>query len=340
MHLAAKLAYTLPNETRFLNDSVRLWDWFFSFDNGRGLMSDEFLVSTGAIPIGCCNATSGKIRCQNSRSHDSVYSQGLLLSSSAYLYLSTGNKTYLETGMRAFEAVVANYSTGGVLRDEPRGFPLYSVDSSQGCSIYSDPGGDWYSFNGVFMLHLGYFSELLVKNGSMPSDMLARINGFVQNTSDAAWSKSAVWPPFNKSNICQPGSSPLDKKGMYPKFHWWWGQQVEYDPINPTDPGYYYHKTQLRCHTVNGNDTQIWEGKAASEDKCMHKCDVNKNCSKYLWHNYGDPTNCWIWSYNRSNHICDLPDSDWNVGIKRPKGYASCAGKCGSRDPQTWSMLL
>ena len=29
MHLAAKLAYTLPNETRFLNDSEKLWNWFF-----------------------------------------------------------------------------------------------------------------------------------------------------------------------------------------------------------------------------------------------------------------------------------------------------------------------
>ena len=330
MHLAAKLAYSLPNETRFLNDSQRLWEWFFSFDDGYGLMSDEYLVSTGAIPLGCCNATSGK-RCQNSRSHDSIYSQGLLLSSSAYLYLVTGNKTYRETGMRAIEAVMANYSTGGVLRDEPKGFPGFAAQGS--CSVYSDPGGDWYSFNGIFMLHLGYFTELLVKNGSMPSDMLVKINSFVQNTSDAAWSKSAVWPPFNKSNVCQPGSAPLDKKAKYPKFHWWWGQQVEYDSTNPADPGYYYHKTELRCHTVGGNDTQIWEGKVASEDKCMHKCNANKNCSKYLWHTYGKP-NCWIWSYNRSNHICDLPDSDWNVGIKRPEGYASCAGKCESTEPQ------
>ena len=333
MHLAAKLAYTMPNETRYLNDSVRLWNWFFSFDDGYGLMSDEFLVSTGAIPFGCCNATSTKKRCHNSRSHDSIYSQGLLLSSAAYLYLSTGNKTYLATGMRAFEAVVANYSTAGVLRDEPRGFPTYSTV----CDAYSDPGGDWYSFSGVFMLHLGYFTELLVKNESMPSDMLAKINSFVQNTSNAAWSKSIVWPPFNKSNACQPGSAPINKKAKYPKFHWWWGQQVDYDSNNPADPGYYFHKSQLRCHTANGNDTQLWEGEVGSEDKCMQKCDRNKNCSKYLWQTYESSvpgTNCWIWSYNRSNHICDLSDYDWNVGIKRPEGYASCAGKCGSTEPQ------
>ena len=74
----------------------------------------------------------------------------------------------------------------------------------------------------------------------------------------------------------------------------------------------------------------------ASEDKCMHRCDKNKNCSKYLWQvGYDVPgTNCWIWSYNRSNHMCDLPDYDWNVGLKRPQGHASCTGKCGSSEPQ------
>ena len=334
LHLAAKLAYTLPNETQYLKDAENLWNWFFSYDNGYGLMSDEYLVSTGAVPIGCCNASSTKRPCFNSRSHDTIYSQGLLLSSAAYLYLSTGNKTYIDKGIRAFEAVLANYTTkDGVLKDEPRGFPTYYSY----CSAYSDPGGDWYSFNGVFMLHLGYFTELLAKNGSMPPDTLKKINSFVQNVSDSAWSKSAVWPPFNQTDVCKPGSAPTDKNASYPKFHWWWGENTEYDFSTPADPGYYFHKSQLRCYTMNGNDTQIWEGEVASEDKCMQKCDKNVNCSKYLWQVYEDAvpgTNCWIWSYNRSNHICDLPDSEWNVGIKRPKGQASCAGKCGSTAPQ------
>lgn len=333
MHLSAKLAYTLPNETRFLNDSIKLWDWFFSFDNGHGLMSDEFIVSTGAIPLTCCNATSSKNRCYNSKSHDSIYSQGLLLSSAAYLYLSTGNKTYYQTGIRAFEAVVANYSSNGTLRDEVRGFPSYVST----CAANSDPGGDWYAFNGVFMLHLGYFTELLVKNGSMPSDVLEKITEFVRNTSDSAWSKSALWPPFNKSNVCQPGSEPVNKNGVYPKFHWWWGEKAEYQATSPADPGYFFHKSQLRCHTVSGENTQLWEGQVGSEDSCKQKCDKNANCSKYLWHAYESTVsgyNCWIWSYNRSNHICDMSDSAWNVGIKRPPVSASCEGKCGSAEPQ------
>ena len=333
MHLAAKLAYTLPNETRFLNDSLKLWNWFFSYDNGYGLMSDDYLVSTGAIPLGCCNATSANNSCWNSRSHDHVYSQGLLLSSAAYLYLSTGNKSFINVGIRAFEAVVTNYTINGVLRDEPRGFPTYNKYS---CDSTSDPGGDWFSFSGIFMLHLGYFTELLVKNGSMPPDILKKIMDFVQNTSDSAWSKSAVWPPFDQTNICKPGSLPANKNVSYPKFHWWWGKEVQFYPITPPDPGYYFHKTQLRCHTMNGNDTQIWEGVVTDEDTCRQKCDKNVNCSKYLWQVYQEVSqyNCWIWSYNRSNHLCDLPDANWNVGIKRPSGRASCSGKCGYNEPQ------
>ena len=337
MHLASKLAYTLPNETRFLKDAVRLWNWFFSYDNGYGLMSEEYLVSTGAIPETCCNASSSRNPCYNSKTSGTSYNQGLLLSSAAYLYLSTGNKTFLNVGFRAFKAIMENYTKNGVLIDEPRGFPTYTGT----CNEVSDPGGDWYSFNGIFMLHLGYFTELLVKNGSMPTDTLKNINSFVQATSDSAWSKSAVWPPFNTTDdVCKPGSAPLIKNASYPKFNWWWRENVDVDDVTPSDPGYYYHKTQLRCVTINGNDTQIWEGKVKSEDKCMKKCERNINCSKYLWQTSEDAvpgTNCWIWSYNRSNHICNQSDSEWNVGVKRQKGNATCAGKCGSSEPQKLS---
>ena len=202
MHFASQLAYTLPNQTRYLSDAENLWKWFFSFDNGYGLMTDKYLVSTAAIPFDCCNATSTKNTCYNSGSHDSIYSQGLLLSSAAYLYLSTGKKAYLDVGIRAFEAVAENYTTkDGVIMDELRGFPSYTGSS---CSAYSDPGGDWFSFNGIFMLHLGYFTELLVKNGSMPSDTLKRIVNLVQNTSDSAWSSLQYGHPSTKVMSVNP----------------------------------------------------------------------------------------------------------------------------------------
>ena len=330
LHLSSKLAYLLPNETRFLHKAIRTWDWFFHIDNGQGMMSDQFLVSTGVVPERCCNATSDEYtRCQNSKQSGTSYNQGLLMSAAAYLYLSTGNETFLKTGVRAAEAILANYTTAeGILVDEPRGYQSFMSS----CYSGSDPGGDWYSFNGIFMLHLGYFTELLVKNGTMPEDLLGRIKTLVQDTSDAAWMRSAVFPPFKGiDNVCKPGSSSAQHKPQYPKFHWWWGHNVKQQKI-PPDPRYYFHALELSC---KGNNTQLWSGSTGSELKCTQRCNKHSNCSKYSYTEYqeGD-TDCWLWSYNRSDHMCDTVDYSSNVGIKRPIGNATCAGRCGSGDSQ------
>lgn len=330
LHLSSKLAYLLPNETRFLKKAEQTWNWFFSFDDGQGMMSDSFLVSTGVVPERCCNATSDEYtRCHNSKQSGTSYNQGLLLSAAAYLYLSTGNVTYLNTGIRAAEAVLANYTTKeGILVDEPRSYQSYTGT----CYAGSDPGGDWYSFNGIFMLHLGYFTELLVRNGSMPKDLLERIKTMVQDTSDAAWTRSAVFPPFEEGdNICEPGSSPPVNNSNYPKFHWWWGSHIKQQKI-PPDPRYYFHALEIRC---DGNNTEIWSGFLESELACTQKCNEYSNCSKYTYNQTAQSdVDCLLWSYNRSDHICQQSDYNFNTGIKRPIGDGTCAGQCGSSTPQ------
>ena len=333
LHLASKLAYMLPNESRFLEGAEKIWNWFFSYDDGYGLMSEEFLVSTGVVPERCCNSTSDEYtRCHNSKISGTSYNQGLLISSAAYLYLSTGNATYLKVSIRAMEAILANYTTRdeGILIDEPRSYQSYSY----ACYAGADPGGDWYSFNGIFMLHLGYSIELLVKNKSLAEDIIVKLSNFVQKTSDAAWNRSAVYPPFKTSdNACEIGSNPVDKGSKYPKFHWWWGNS-EVTQVTPPDPRYYFHKITLRCY---GNDTQIWEGLIGSELNCTLKCNEYANCSKYLYQIDQAAVagiDCWIWSYNRSDHTCNLTDYDFNVGVKRPIGNGTCKGRCGSKEPQ------
>ena len=334
LHLASKLANLLPNQSRFLESAQQIWNWFFSFDNGNGLMSEKFLVSTGVVPERCCNATSDEYtRCHNSRQSGTAYNQGLLMSASAYLYTLTGNKTYLMTGIRAIEAILANYTTKeGTLIDEPRSYQSYNYQCFEG----ADPGGDWYSFNGIFMLHLGYFTEVLVQNASLPEDLLKKIQDLVEKTSDSAWNKSAMYPPFKpEDNVCDPGSYPHDENAQYPKFFWWWNDNQVQQAI-PPDPRYYFHKLQMRC---TGNATEIWHGLVGSELNCTLKCNEYSNCSKYLYQVYQDAVtgiDCWLWSYNRSDHICGRSTDyyDFNVGVKRPIGNATCAGRCGSKQPQ------
>ena len=334
LHLSSKLAHMLPNESRYLEQAERIWNWFFSFDNGYGLMSDKYLVSTGAIPVGCCNATisDNYLKCHNSKVSGTSYNQGLLISSSAYLYLRTGNKTYLNTGLRAVDAILTNYTTKeGILIDEPRSYQTYQGS----CFAGQDPGGDWYSFNGIFMLHLGYFIDLLHEDGSLPLEVLQKINKFIELTSDSAWNRSAVWPPFNKAADGCNFEPKSDPKINYPKFHWWWGHKVT-QQIIPPDPQRFFHNSFIRCHSIGDSDTQIWEGYTAKEDNCKEKCHKNAECSKYLFNDNGAVSriNCWLWSYNRSDHSCHQYADKWYLGIKRPTIHATCDGKCGSKEPQ------
>ena len=317
-----------PKKSSYLESAEKVWKWFFSFSDGRGLMTKEGLVSTGAVPENCCNSSSSNPfhKCHNSNIPGTSYNQGLLISSAAYLYRTTGDKTYLNVGLNAIEAILANYTTSeGIMIDEPRSYQTYRAGQCWGA--VSDPGGDWYSFQGIFMLHLSYFVDLLKNDKNIPSDLLLRIKNFVGKTSDAAWTRSLVRPPFN--DICN--SSPKTTAN-YPKFHWWWGSD-EKKQIIPPDPRIFFHKTQLRC--ITPSNSQIFEGLLGSEIKCKTKCLQYKNCSKYLYQTdqLSVPgTDCWLWPYNRTDHSCPQNDSDFNVGIKRPVD-ATCTGHCGSDTP-------
>ena len=73
----------------------------------------------------------------------------------------------------------------------------------------------------------------------------------------------------------------------------------------------------IRCA---GNSLEIWCSLVGSELNCTLKCNDYKNCSKYLFQIYQDSVqgiDCWIWSYNRSDHSCGAFEDyyDFNVGI-------------------------
>ena len=305
-------------------------------------MSDRNLISTGAIPEKCCNATTSDPhkKCHNSNLSGTSYNQGLLMSSSAYLYRRTGDTKYLNAGLRALDAILANYTTKeGILIDEPRSYQSFEGS----CWAGADPGGDWYSFNGIFMLHLGYFTELLFENKTLPDTSLKAILALVEKTSDAAWNKSAIWPPFNAIDGCGIGTTDSTSTTNYPKFHWWWDQKVNKQVI-PPDPKFFFHRRKLGC---SGNNSELWKGIVGSEEKCMAKCRDNPQCSKYEYKLKGSSstvanalvmakpvTNCWLWSFNRSDHTCTQNIETLSIGIKRPVGNATCAGRCGSKLPQ------
>ena len=295
-------------------------------------MSEQYLVTTGAVPELCCNATTidPMKKCTNSKISGTSYNQGLLLSSSAYLYVLTRNLTYLNVGLRALEAVFTNYTTEeGLLVDEPRGYQTYTSS----CYWGGDPGGDWYSFQGIFMLHLSYFTDVLVKSSnSLSNETLSRIMKLVEQTSNSAWTKSALWPPFQINDACNLHTTKANLS--YPKFHWWWGKNTSLQKI-PPDPRQYFQAIQVHCKW-NDKHSQLWAGNVADEYACMDKCSANDTCSKYLFKKTGKAgsTNCWTWSYShRLDPTCLQSKANFNIGIKRPYGDTTCAGNCNSTNP-------
>ncbi len=52
-------------------------------------------------------------------------------------------------------------------------------------------------------------------------------------------------------------------------------------------------------------------------------CLREEVCTKHLFST--TEYHCWTWSYNRTNHICNHTDRDFDVSVKRPTGHASCA---------------
>ena len=323
LHFSSKLASLFPDNQYYMKNAVKIWKWIFSFGNGRGLLTEKNLISTGLMPELCCNSTTAerRKRCFNSKLAGTSYNQGLMLSATAYLFILTNDKQYLDVGFTVLDAVFENYTTpDGLLLDEMRSGRTYQGQ----CQGGMDPGGDWYSFNGIFMLHLTYFTEILVSENALPEFRKQRIQQFVQRMSDSAWNHSAVRPPFNDACNSNP---KLGANSTLPKFHWWWAKEATQQVI-PPDAGLYLHKTDLRCV---GDNTQLWNGGVANEDACERRCTRKKTCSKYLF-SY-DGSQCWLWSYNRTDHICNQSDQGYNVGVKRPIGDASCKGLCGSDKP-------
>ena len=346
LHFSAKLAYLFPNETRYLQDAEKIWDWFFSFDNGSGLLSENNLLSTGVIPEKCCNSTSESYsRCYNTKLAGTSYNQGVMMSASAYLFLRTNNASYLKFGLKLLNATLANYTTSeGLLRDEPRSYQSFEGS----CWAGADPGGDWYSFNGIFMLHLSYFVDLLVKNNAISLQDFQNIATLVKRTSDVAWNRSVVWPPFNTAagedyDGCDIGVTAAIPGAHYPKFHWWWGKEETVQTI-PPDPRYFFHRRKLGCVASNSSKP-LWTGHTKKEEGCMAACKSNVKCSKYQFRitiasssreevAKQKKPNCWLWSFNRSDHTCRNNNPNFNIGIKRPVSInATCAAKCNSKEP-------
>ena len=306
LHSAVKIASTFPegsaNRTRFTQSAVSIWNWLFEFDEGRGLIADNGIMSTGAVPIMCCNATSAAAfgnsttngsKCANSGAPGMSYSHGLLMSSAVLLHNVTGDKDYLITGLRLLDAAVENLTNSeGAVKDAQRGSrQLYSSS----CECGSDPGSDFFSFKGIFAAHLAYFTDTLNRSGILSLDAYNKSLSLIKRSSDNAWTRSASWPPFTKSgDICGGYLSKkhTSSKANYPKFHWWWSNSTG-TIETPPDASWWFAMSSIFCSYKESNATNTsspirWSGQVDSADVCQARCVADSQCIKYMFRVYSD----------------------------------------------------
>eukprot|EP00118_Oscarella_pearsei_P006320 m.28584 g.28584 ORF g.28584 m.28584 type:complete len:829 (+) comp30869_c0_seq1:20-2506(+) len=295
LHSAAKLATNITpaaNRSHYLDSAVSIWNWIFEFDNGKGLLAPNGIMSTGAQPELCCSANSAANnslgqKCVNSGIPGMTYNHGLLMSSAALLYNVTGKEEYLSRATAFLNAAYENLTNSdGSVRDLQRGARAAASTSAECGAAYGDPGSDFFSFKGIFVTHLHYFAETLNKSGVFTKYMHAKVLSIVANSSNNVWEKSIVNPPFKSDDAC--GSSAVESScnvaPKYPKFHWWWtSSNVSIE--TPPNPSMWFAKTSGLYCSYNTSSVIHWKGELSTEAECKERC-VNAsyaNCTKYMF---------------------------------------------------------
>ena len=337
---AAKLA-SIPavpsaNRTRFLNNAEKIWSWLFAFDDGRGLLAPNGIMSTGATPEWCCNSKAGAAfsnftlpgpKCVNSQIPGMSYNHGLLMSSAALLYNLTKDEDYLNAGLDLLDSAVANLTDAeGAVQDVQRGSRFATAYE---CSARTDPGSDFFSFKGIFVAHLSYFAETLWKSNALSPDAHTKLLSMVAKSSNNAWQRSAVFPPFKKIvDVCsyeysEDHSQNVDDENLldpsvnitFPKFHWWWSANnasIE----TPPDTRIWFTNGEIRCTygvphansntTTNSSKLVMWSGYAKTPDVCRARCSQNTSCVKYLFRSSTSSEACPC--YTCQHKPCEPPD--------------------------------
>eukprot|EP00117_Sycon_ciliatum_P004163 scpid28281/ scgid8652/ len=368
LHVDAKLAATsetAEERSSFLGSAMAIWDWMFEFDNGNGLVAPNGVISTSVVPEVCCsaasaalanetNATAPGVQCSNSRVPGMSYNHGLMMSSAALLYNTTGDKMFLDKSLDYLDAAFENLTdSDGALIDAQRGARMANAY----CQGYSDPGADFFSFKGIFAMHLGYYAQMLKDMNALSADAHSKILSILAKSSDNAWRNSAVHPPFTGvADLCNiateddqqgPHWNPDDyhwkpdipeivekkhhpKNFTYPKFHWWWttsNGSLE----TPADPRMWFTRTNIQCtyplhNNSNASDPILWVGNVSAEAQCKALCARNSSCTKYTYgqnevvaavrrDNATSPCPC----FSCQNVRCYSPECVWCGAKTNPK---------------------
>lgn len=132
LKLSAQLHNRIPGDTKYLEQSERLWRWF----RNSGMFNDENLINDGLH------------ECRNNGQETWTYNQGVVLGALVELYRATDEGIYIDEARKVADAVLRSTH----LNDEHG--VLYEP-----CTV-ADCGPDAPCFKGIFIRFLKNFSRL------------------------------------------------------------------------------------------------------------------------------------------------------------------------------------
>lgn len=145
------------------------------------------------------------------------------------------------------------------------------------------------------MAHLGYTAVSLAASGALTADVATPMLSLANLSGHLAWTRSAVFPPFNDSandrcHVPAPRTEPpglarehAPPKLSPPKFHWWWTSGEDAPVLTPPDPRLWLRREGLRCSY--SAHAAVWHGEVAEEAKCRERCAAEDECQTYMYAN-------------------------------------------------------
>ncbi|CAL8109371.1 unnamed protein product [Orchesella dallaii] len=171
--LAAALHNRIPGDTKFLSQSIEVWNWF----KNSGMINQENLINDGLTDD-----------CQNNGRIAWSYNQGVILGGLLELHKATNDQSYIDEAKKIVEAVFQSnqLTPNGILTD-------------YGCEP-GDCGGDVPTFKGVFVRNLGELNRFLPDRP---------YTTWLQNQANSIWDNNRN--SLNQFGLRWAG--PLDKVG-------------------------------------------------------------------------------------------------------------------------------
>ncbi|CAL8138208.1 unnamed protein product [Orchesella dallaii] len=133
--LSAQLHNRIPNDTKYLEQSVNLWSWF----KNVGMINQENLINDGLH------------ECRNNGGETWTYNQGVVLGGLVELYIGTGNMTYVDEARKIADAVLRSTN----LNDE------YGILWEPCFESEPDCGPNAPCFKGIFIRNLGELDRII-----------------------------------------------------------------------------------------------------------------------------------------------------------------------------------